>query len=153
MSLLLKEQNIISLRTAYVSEHDGRNLVSLSLTEEVKEKWKVEPGRYYSMPKDYAYLYRYRISQSEEKGLAQGSRSWELQLKPLSFETKPEFRLLWTLSGNSVALYLNGEPWAFICEETHYGYSKGILSPLPPEMPRASNSWDQQLFKKIFEIE
>jgi len=67
----------------------------------------------------------------------------------MRFESPPELRLLWADSGNTVALYLNGEPWAFIDEETHKGYSKGVLKPAAP-LPAMGNQWDQELFEKLF---
>jgi hypothetical protein len=70
----------------------------------------------------------------------------EKDVKAMSFKSSPRFKLIWSESGNSVALYLNEEPWAFIEEEQHKGYSKGILK------PAAGNLWDQQLFEKIFRV-
>jgi len=64
--------------------------------------------------------------------------------KEMSFAEPPEFILLWADSGNSVAVLLNGEPWAFVYEEKNHGYSKGILK------PENGNVWDQELFEKIF---
>jgi hypothetical protein len=49
-----------------------------------------------------------------------------------------------------VALYLNGEPWAFIYEGTHQGYSKGILKPAAAHLSQIDNLWDQELFEKKF---
>lgn len=70
--------------------------------------------------------------------------SLESGIKPMKFTHPPEMRLLWGESGNSVALFINGEPWAFIHEEKNHGYSKGVL--------RASigNPWDQALFENTF---
>jgi hypothetical protein len=151
--MLFKEKNIVSLRTAYVSEHKNRNLVSLSLSpieRELRESWGTGPIRLDWVSKDIVYLYRYMIAPSEEMKLMQSVRSWELQLKPLKFERTPEYRLCWSDSGNSVALYLDGEPWAFICEGNHSGYSKGILRPLVASMPKIGNQWDQTLFERTF---
>ncbi len=68
----------------------------------------------------------------------------EQDVRPMTFEKPPEFKLLWADSGHSVALYLNREPWAFIEEETHQGYSKGIFN-------RAhKKAWNQELFEKTF---
>ena len=71
-------------------------------------------------------------------------------VKPMAFEKPPEFRLLWTDSGNGVALYLNGEPWAIIDEHTHQGYSKGILKPSTGSV--IQNLWNQELFEKLFKV-
>jgi hypothetical protein len=64
--------------------------------------------------------------------------------KEMLFAEVPQFSVLWADSGNSVAVLLNGEPWAFIYEDTQQGYSKGILK------PDGGNAWNQQLFEKIF---
>jgi len=150
---LFKEENIVSLRTAYVSEHKNRNVVSLSLSpieRELRDSFGTGPIRLDCVSKDMVYLYRYLISPSDEMKLMQSVRNWELQLKPLKFEGDPEFRLCWSDSGNSVALYLNGEPWAFIYEGTRSGHSKGILPRLSVDIPKVGNQWDQQLFEKTF---
>ena len=65
-------------------------------------------------------------------------------IKQLVFEKQPELKLLWTDSGNSVAVYVNGELWAFIDEDTQKAYSKGILN------PRLGNFWNQEVFEKTF---
>ena len=75
----------------------------------------------------------------------------EQHIKPLLLAKPPEFKLLWTDSGHSVALYLNGEPWAFIHEATHEGYSKGILKPSVPYLSPAGKLWDQDLFEQTFQ--
>lgn len=64
--------------------------------------------------------------------------------REMSFAKPPEFSLHWSDSGNSVAVLLNGEPWAFVCDGKNHGYSKGILK------PEYKNCWDQELFEKIF---
>ena len=62
----------------------------------------------------------------------------------MAFEKPPELKLIWTDSGNGFALFLNGEPWAYIQEEYHCGFSKGILR------PTIGNPWNQELFEKLF---
>jgi hypothetical protein len=62
----------------------------------------------------------------------------------MMFTNSPKFRLVWADSGHSVALFLNGDPWAFIHEDKNLGYSKGILR------PTIGNTWDQTLFEKTF---
>ena len=74
------------------------------------------------------------------------SLHWQQGIRQMQFEKPPVFKLLWADSGNSVALYLNGEPWAFIDEKTHQGYSKAILN------PKIGNLWNQELFETIFKI-
>jgi hypothetical protein len=144
MQTLLEEDNVISLRTALILD-DGNSVhfrlmpadfgaLSLKVLE-----W---------VTKDSAYLYRHLRLTDEEAALMNGPSSLEQDLKPMTFEESPVFRLLWADSGNGVALYLNGEPWAFINEATHLGYSKGILP--PKRGPAIGNVWDQVLFERIF---
>ncbi len=66
------------------------------------------------------------------------------KVKAISFEGVPKFRLRWTDSGEGVALFLNGEPWAFIDESNHNGYSKGMTNSI------IGNQWNQPLFEKLF---
>ncbi|MGA3284448.1 MAG: hypothetical protein ABSD57_08325 [Verrucomicrobiota bacterium] len=141
---LLEENNVISLRTAYVID-DG-NIVDLRLMP----KW-LESSIPEGKPKgvgwvleDSAWLYRHKRSADGEMALMNGFPCVEQDIKPMLFVKPPEFKLLWTDSGNSVALFLNGEPWALIHEETHRGYSKGILKPL------TAKPWNQELFEKTF---
>jgi len=96
--------------------------------------------------KDQVWLYRHLYPKpvTEEIELKDDFPSVDQDIKPLDFEETPQFKLFWADSGNSVALYLNGELWAFICEETHQGYSKGMLSSDRGQL------WDQELFEKTF---
>jgi hypothetical protein len=72
----------------------------------------------------------------------------EQNLRPMTFENRPRLKIIWTDSGNGLAVYLNGKPWAFIDEATHEGYSKGIL---PPKRGQAyRKQWDQELFQRLF---
>ena len=150
MPLLLQEDNVVSLRTAYV--HDGGDLVSfglnpadmISLILEQSERWA--PKDFEWMLKDSVWLYRKRRSHYEEQSLIASLARIEKDIRPLAFESPPQFRLIWADSGHSVALYLNGEPWAFIDEATREGYSKGILTP----EAAAGKLWDQQLFERLF---
>lgn len=64
--------------------------------------------------------------------------------KSLEFREPPAFELLWSKAESSVAVLINGEPWAFIDDETGAGYSKGILN------PKIGKQWVQELFEKIF---
>lgn len=70
--------------------------------------------------------------------------SMEKDIRSMEFEKPPELKLLWTDSGHSVALFLDGEPWAFIHEGKNEGYSKGILR------PTVGNPWDEDLFLRTF---
>jgi hypothetical protein len=140
---LLEEDNSTSLRTVLVDD-DG-DLVDLRLMPSLPDQItkRVKPGWGSS---DYAWLYRHMRSPLEEWKLMHALPCMKQDVRPMEFGKDPEFQLLWTSSGNSVALFLNGEPWAFICEETHQGYSKGILN------SGVGNLWNQELFNKTFNV-
>src|SRR6266853_4762050 len=154
MAILLQENNVISLRSAFV-EDDG-NLAFFSLMPADLASL-MRKGRTWRAPKDFdwveldsTWLYRHMRSAADEAKLMVGFPCLDQDVKPILLEKPPEFRLLWTDSGNGVAVFLNGEPWAFIDEETHQGYSKGILRPAAAYLSAVGNLWDQKLFEKIF---
>lgn len=68
----------------------------------------------------------------------------EREIDVRRFLSPPLFSVQWAESGHSVALYVNGEPWAFIHQDQNYGYSKGILK------PTIGNPWNQELFERTF---
>jgi hypothetical protein len=151
--ILLEETNVISLRTVHVM--DANNIVSIGLLpawleSSIPRKRGSAPKDYEWAGQDFAYLYRHLLSPSEEEAMAKAFVSVEREIRLLVFEKPPVFKLLWTDSGNSVAVFINGEPWAFIDEESHAGYSKGILKPTTPPYRPIGNFWDQKLFEKIF---
>lgn len=138
--VFLQADNFISLRTAIIGE--DRNLVSVrllprwfdsaGLTEVCDSSWI-----------DSAWLYRC------PKGTVANESLHYLEpvvrcIKLMVFESPPEFKLVWSGSGHSIAVYLNGEPWAFIDEKTRKGYSKGIVD------PSIGCQWDEVLFNKVF---
>jgi hypothetical protein len=145
---LLEEDNIVSLRTAFVLD-DG-DLVEFrlmpvdleSLTPKERNWWA--PKDFDWVSRDCTWLYRHIRSAVEEAKLMSGLSCVEKNVKPITFEKPPEFKLLWTDSGHSVALFMNGLPWAFIHEETHQGYSKGVLD------PSSKKYWNEELFEKTF---
>jgi hypothetical protein len=49
--------------------------------------------------------------------------------------------------GHSVAVFVRGEPWAFIARDEPHGYSKSISADGPFGHP-----WNQQLFDDLFEF-
>ena len=154
MPILLEENNIVSLRTAYV--HDDGNLVSFSLNPADMLSMFPE-GKHWApkdlewMLKDSTWLYRHLRSPFEEqKLLKRFPPVVENDIKPLAFNRPPEISLLWADSGQSVVLYLNGEPWALIDEDTHEGYSKGILKPKETDLEPAGKLWDQKRFERLF---
>jgi hypothetical protein len=159
--LLLEEDNIISLRTAMVTD-DG-NFVSFYLMpawlgSSIPRKRSHKDLE--SALSEFVYLYRHLRSPDEERALTSGSfPPPEFWIKPLSFVTPPALKLAWADSGNTVALYLNAEPWAFIYEETHESYSKGIYEQNHPAFHPAfikrgsmgGKPWNQYLFEKVFQ--
>lgn len=149
MAMIVRERNPISLRTAFIDD-DG-NMVDVSLlpadltmlVPKGRSRWA--PRDFDWVTKDSAWMYRHQRTAAEEGKLL---RRWppviEQDIKPMVFEKPPEVGLVWTDSGNGLAVYLNGEPWSFIDEETHEGYSKGVLT------GKAGRIWDQSLFERIF---
>jgi hypothetical protein len=145
--VLIEETNIISLRTACVVEVEG--CVALQLMpapSSMAEKQNAYKREFVEWLRSYqTFLYRLMPSASEIV---------DNHIKQLAFEKSPELNLLWTESGNSVAVYLNGEPWAFIDEKTKKAYSKGILNSnvgTPWSFnSRGGTHWDQQVFEGTF---
>jgi hypothetical protein len=143
---VFEESNVISLRTALVID-DGEH-ITLSLNpaltpQPTKNLYKVEFRDW--LKTCFIYLYRHMRCPAEEEALIKNPYSVGRNVRPMAFEGRPHFKLLWTDSGNSVALYLNGEPWAFFEEQTCKGYTKGILNSAD------GNLWDQVLFEKTFD--
>ena len=150
IKILLKEKNVTSARTAYVND-DGSVLEFTLFPKDVasflpKRKGKLEAKDFESLSGYWTWLYRHLKLPADEKETMNGSSCLQQDLKPMFFERQPTFKLLWADSGNSVALLLNDEPWAFIHEDTHQGYSKGMLK------ARFGNPWNQELFEKTFKI-
>ena len=155
---LVQEDNIISLRTALVL--DNGDIVSFQLlpawidssipgTKPRGSDWGSQ---------DFTWLYRHKRPWLQEQKLKRIYPGIVQQnLKPFIFNGPPEFKLLWKDSGNSVALFLDGEPWACIDEQTHMGYSKGVLK-LPDLSPWHKSEhkpirpmpWKQDLYDEIF---
>jgi len=139
---------VISLRTAFVSDDGNLAYFYLNPADLVS---LIPKGRSWWAPKDFdwveqdsIWLYRHMRSAAEEKKLMRAFPCLEQDVRPMTFEKPPEFNLLWADSGHSVALYLDGQPWAFIEEETHLGYSKGIIS------RTHKKAWNQKLFERTF---
>jgi hypothetical protein len=141
--LLLQQENCISLRTAYVIDDGDLAQLRLSPADLVHVVGAPTVSQRELDLSDFAWLYRHLRSPVDERKLLASFPCIEHEVRPLLFEKDPEFKLTWTDSGNGVALYLNGEPWAFVNED-HLGYSKGVL-----KCGHAS-PWDQRLFEKVF---
>jgi hypothetical protein len=146
---LYEEENVVSLRSAFVLD-DG-DTVSFTLMPADMES-VMPAGKKWYAPKDFewalqdsTYLYRHMRSPREEEELIEGFSCFQQDVRPMAFDSPPEFALAWSDSGHSVALYLNGEAWAFIEERNHRGYSKGVL-----RADKTGGPWDQAMFERIF---
>jgi hypothetical protein len=145
--ILIEEHNIISLRTACVLDLDGFVALQLLPAESsMPTRPKVYKAEFIEWLRCYQiFMYEYYPSVSTIP-IKHG--------RELAFEMPPELKLIWTDSGNSVAVYLNGEPWAFIDEHTQKAYSKGICasrlgSPWDSKV-KVGNPWNQEAFEKTF---
>lgn len=156
---ILCQENPISLCSAFVLD-DGY-VVSFGLSDRDHGKWKG------------TYLYRRRrtllarmtltpLGEHQEKVFRFSSShrifwGWvghfayrrflvalEKDIKVMQFSHQPKMELLGSDPGDSVALLLEGQPWAFIHRDKNHGYSKGVL--------RAGfgNIWDEDLFEQTF---
>lgn len=137
---VLTEDNPISLRTAIVVD-DG-DLVYFTLLPRVWDTLISDACD--NLRWDSTWLYRRKRSFLKEMQIGRDLLHIERDIKPIAFKEPPALKIRWAASGNSVALWLNGEPWAFIYEASNHGYSKGILR------PTIGNPWDQALFEKLF---
>jgi hypothetical protein len=135
--ILIEEYNVISLRTAFVID-DGECIglqlfpvrSSLNPMPDPRSNECIDWLKRYS-----AFLYQHYHTQLNRHA----------GIKMLRFVKTPEFEILWSDTGNSVAVCLNGEPWAFIDEQTEKSYSKGVLA------YSTGNPWNQELFEKGFQ--
>jgi hypothetical protein len=135
--ILLEEHNIISLRTTFIIDAGGHvALQMLPASSSMAPKLNVYKTEYWEWLKPYStFLYQH---------IPSGGVIPFRGIKELAFEKPPELKLLWADSGNSVAVYLNGEPWAFIDEHTQKAYSKGVLT------SSLGKPWNQEIFEKTF---
>jgi hypothetical protein len=145
---LHREANVVSLRSAHVIDSGGLVVLVLNAAD---LSARIPKGRKWWGPQDFgwvendlAWLYRHPRSQADELELSKSIDFVSKHTKVRSFQTPPKFRLLWADSGNSVAVYVNGEPWAFIDEQTRRGYSKGIAD------DAIGKQWDEAKFVNIF---
>jgi hypothetical protein len=143
---LSEQENIISLRRAVVQDDGSLVDMLLMLADEDLLKTAGKPLR----PKDLdwirescTYLYRHPTSPEDEKEMLQSCSSWQRGVRQMRLETPPAIDFLWSESGHTVVLCLDGEPWSFIDEETRKGYSKGVIQ------PAAGEPWSQRIFDKI----
>ena len=137
--ILVEEYNIISLRTALVMD-DGESVGLQLAPADSSVLTRLNPFKDEFMERFacyFTFLYLHQHIQLDHN----------LGIKKMQFVKPPAFKLLWVESGNSVAVCINGEPWAFVHEETQKSYSKGVLG------SRAGNPWNQELFEKTFQTD
>jgi len=145
--ILIEEHNVISLRRASVIDSAGSvALIMLPAESSMAPKLNVYKTGFEK------WLNAYIISLYQHTPSGSSMPLWDV--KELVFEKPPELKLLWTDSGNSVAVYLNGEPWAFIDEHTQKAYSKGILvfslGKAWYPVRTSGNPWNQEVFENTF---
>jgi hypothetical protein len=140
--LSIYEDNVVSLRTVYFFD-DGvlGSLVLLPPDPDCRPD-----GHLHS---DVCWVYkRHRSLIDRMKGCYEKHKSASIlqQLKPLKIRINPQISFLWSDSGHSVAVVVDGEPMGFIVEDKFCGYSKAI------ETPGIGNTWDEELFRKTFKV-
>jgi hypothetical protein len=147
--ILFSEENIISHRTASVTE--SQNLVGFVLhpAKRMSElaprvSWRVVAATKTS-DMDFVWVYRRLLSANDERALERGPRCVAQKVKALLFNTDPQFTVRWADSGESVALFINRVPWAFIDGINHSRYSKGLID------THFGKQWNQVLFESVFE--
>jgi|SRR5213082_804759 len=135
-------ENVISLRTA-VFEDDGvlATLVLLPPDPDRRPDGHLHRG--------VCWVYRRHPSLHSTSAKASlkkhtGSTVFE-NLRPLKIGLDPEVSFLWSESGHSVAVVVDGEPMGFISEHKHCPYSKSEKTP-----PVNQNPWDEDVFRRLF---
>jgi hypothetical protein len=139
-SALLIEENLISLRLGVV-QSDGF-LTYLCLLEDLAFAASLSTNSRHRMR--LVYLFRNDPIDPTLKPPSEREEAYTTDLIPFRMNPPPTFQLIWGDSGHSVAVAVNGEPWAFIHEERNHGYSKGIVR------PTIGNVWEQELFEQTF---
>lgn len=137
---LIRSENIISLRTA-IAIDDGNFASFLIIPNDLKNSFSTNQN---INNFQQTWLFRHKRSFWKEIKIKYGFFPVERNVKKLALREFPRLSLLWAESGQSVALFLNEEPWAFFRDGEKQGYSKGILS------STIGSLWNQQLFEKIF---
>ena len=140
--IIFSEENIVSLRTAIVLEDD--DIISLFLTPP-PHRLAASGTRNYARH-DYVWLYRRKQSFFAEV-LIHLRRSVKRNIKAKSFAKIPRMGFKWSDSGDSVAIFFDGIPWAFINENKDRGFSKGVLK------SAVVNPWNQELFETLFQCD
>lgn len=140
--MILFSDNIISLRTA-VFEDDGVVGTLVLLPPEPDRR----PDGH--LHRSVCWVYRRRDSLIEESAQPK-LREWKPEcvfenLQPMNIRLDPTIAFLWSDTGNSVAVVVDGQPMGFISEHKHCPFSRGEKAP-----PVNQNLWDEEAFQKLF---
>ena len=138
--MTLHADNVISLRTV-VFEDDGVLGCFVLLPPMPDQR---PDGHLHS---DVCWVYkRHRSIWDRLRGCYRKHKSAFIlgHMKSLKIRPDPVVSFLWSDSGHSVALIVDGEPMGFIAEEKFCAYSKAF------EGPEVMNTWDENLFQKTF---
>jgi hypothetical protein len=138
--MTISEGNVISLRTAIFTD-DGV-VGTLVLLPPIPDR---RPDGHLQANVCWVYK-RHRSIMDRMKGCYRKHRNaFILQhMRPLKVRPNPDLSFLWSESGHSVALTVDGEPMGFIPEDRFSGCSKSSKN------PRVMNLWNEDLFQKIF---
>jgi hypothetical protein len=139
LNVRLAEENVVSLRTVCFSDDGMLGFLFL-----VPPQPDPRPdGHLFS---NVCWVYKRNRSLMERLRGCYGRRrdaSILRQLKTTRIRTSPEIRFLWSETGQSVAVLVDGEPMAFIAEGKYHGYSKALRT------PGLGNTWDEDLFQSF----
>jgi hypothetical protein len=146
--ILLKDLHPVSQKAACVNEWNG--LVQLQLTSRPRA---TEPERKYESALT-SWLFRKKYSWLRElvlvtqmtplKRVIRVKRGIEAFIKVRPLKDGLMFSLRWSDDGESVAVLLEGEPWAFVTPRFPRGCSKGQLNEF------VGNTWNQKLYDQLF---
>jgi len=132
--------NVISLRTA-VFKDDGVLGTLVLLPPEPDRR---PNGHLHS---DVCWVYRRHPSLIEGSAKVSLKKQEGCNLQPLKIRLDPEISFLWSESGHSVAVVVDGEPLAFISEHKYCSYSKSEKTP-----PVHQNPWNEDMFRQLFAV-
>ena len=133
-------ENIISLRTAVFND-DGIIGVLVLLPPMPDRR----PDGH--LQSDVCWVYkRHHSIMDRVKGCYRKHNSafFLKHMKSSKVRLDPEVSFLWSDTGHSVAVAVDGEPMGFITEDKFCAYSKAF------DKPEVMNTWDENLFRKTF---
>lgn len=137
-----REENIISLRTAYF--WDDGVMGTLVLLPPVSDRWA--EGQIHG---DVCWVYkRRRPLLSRLKGCYRRHESASVlrEMKAGTVSEYPEIEFKWADTGHSVAVLVDGVALGFIAESRANSCSKAFVK------QGNSNHWDEELFQRTFGV-